>query len=78
MADERGAASDRARAERGLASERAKEKLERGAVDELEYDEITDVFDLISERVRDSTERACDAGAATAEMLKALAAEKGR
>lgn len=60
MADERGAA------------DRAKDKLERGAVDELEYDEITDIFELIGARVRDSTERACDEGFATAEVVKSL------
>lgn len=53
--------------------ETTKDKIDRRAVGELEYDEITDVFDLVTEQVRNKTRESCEATKSAAQSVRSLA-----
>lgn len=49
-----------------------RDKFDRGAVEELEYDEITDVFELLHERVRNRTDDCRRLASSTAERVRGM------
>lgn len=58
-----------------MAADRVREKFDRGAVDEIEYEEITDVFELVQERVRSRSDSAQRIAIATAASMLDISKE---